>query len=701
MKNLKFSVKIGAGFGLLILLAVLLGGMAIYRMYNVETESRMLSEEYVPEVAVANEVERASLLTMFEMRGYGISQETHYLERGRKHLEDVRKHLKEAKTLAEKSQHLVKLNESVDIVETKVDEYEKLVEETVAKNQEIDKIRAAMDESAAAFMENCATFLKSQNQSMKEDIAAGKIDAALNERLNKITWINDVIDLGNNIRVNNFKAQATRNPELIKETLKTFPRITDKINALKTITRLETNLSEIQRITTAASAYEKAMENMLETWYEHGMISNNRLVAAEKVLEEAKATALKGMDESLAIADEAVKSLSSASKVMIGGLIFALISGVIIALFITRGIVKPMLMGVDFAKEVAAGNLAADIDIDQKDEVGVLADALREMVSRVRGVVMDVKSASDNVTVGSQELSASAEEMSQGAAEQAAAAEQVSSSMEQMAANIKQNADNADETERLALKSAEDARESGKAVSEAVAAMKDIAEKISIIQEIARQTDLLALNAAIEAARAGEHGKGFAVVASEVRKLAERTQKSAGEIGNVSSSSTHTAEKAGDMITRLVPDIQKTAELVQEISAASREQDSGASQINKAIQQLDQIIQQNSSVSEEMASTSEELASQSENLQNTIAFFKVDHNGGKPARSALPDAPRQNGNGGKQRRTQRIAHMTGQRQPARSDSGNGGNSGKAPESVKRLADKDDGWDEMDAGFEQY
>jgi methyl-accepting chemotaxis protein len=196
--------------------------------------------------------------------------------------------------------------------------------------------------------------------------------------------------------------------------------------------------------------------------------------------------------------------------------------------------------------------------------------------------------------------------------------------MEQMTSNIRQNADNAMQTEKIAVKSADGARQGGKAVDETVHAMKEIANKISIIEEIARQTNLLALNAAIEAARAGEHGKGFAVVASEVRKLAERSQKAAAEISQLSASSVEVAERAGALLGQMVPDIQKTAELVQEINAASREQDLGAGQINKAIQQLDQVIQQNASASEEMASTAEELSSQAEQLQSAIAFFRID-----------------------------------------------------------------------------
>jgi methyl-accepting chemotaxis protein len=257
----------------------------------------------------------------------------------------------------------------------------------------------------------------------------------------------------------------------------------------------------------------------------------------------------------------------------------------------------------------------------------VLGKALLQMVERLREVVRDSMTASDNVSSGSQELSSSSEQLSQGATEQAAATEQASSSMEEMAANIKQNADNAAQTEKIARQSSKDAEASGDAVNRAVSAMRTIAEKISIVQEIARQTDLLALNAAVEAARAGEHGKGFAVVASEVRKLAERSQAAAAEISKLSGETVNVATQAGEMLNKLVPDIRKTAELVSEISAACREQDIGAAQINEAIQQLDKVTQQNAGASEQVSSTSEELAAQAEELQASIAFFRIDNTG--------------------------------------------------------------------------
>ena len=252
-----------------------------------------------------------------------------------------------------------------------------------------------------------------------------------------------------------------------------------------------------------------------------------------------------------------------------------------------------------------------------------LADALNGSVKAISRFAAEMQGTAEQVASGSCQLSAASEQMSQGATEQAASAEEASSSVEEMYAAIRQNADNAAQTEKISRKSAADAAESGKAVAGAVAAMKEIAGKISIIEEIARQTNLLALNAAIEAARAGEHGKGFAVVASEVRKLAERSQTAAGEIGRLSGTSVSVAERAGDMLAGLVPDIQKTSELVQEIAAATREQSAGADQINTAIQQLNLVIQQNAGAAEEIASTAEELSAQAELMQGAASFFKI------------------------------------------------------------------------------
>ncbi|MBB6506486.1 methyl-accepting chemotaxis protein [Sphingomonas endophytica] len=273
---------------------------------------------------------------------------------------------------------------------------------------------------------------------------------------------------------------------------------------------------------------------------------------------------------------------------------------------------------------VSSGDLTQRVEIACEGDHERMKAAINTLVDNLSKFAGEVSAASAQVAAGSQQLSSTAEQVSEGATEQAAAAEEASASMEQMAANIKQNADNAAQTEKIARQSSQDAELSGQAVEKAVTAMRTIAEKIGIVQEIARQTDLLALNAAVEAARAGEHGRGFAVVAAEVRKLAERSQTAAGEISGMSSETVTAAAQAGDMLTKLVPDIRRTAELVAEISAACREQDIGASQINEAIQQLDKVTQLNASASSQISSTSEELAGQAEELEANIAFFRTE-----------------------------------------------------------------------------
>jgi methyl-accepting chemotaxis protein len=290
----------------------------------------------------------------------------------------------------------------------------------------------------------------------------------------------------------------------------------------------------------------------------------------------------------------------------------------------------------DVADQISQGNLT--VTIQERSPQDKLMQALASMVRDLTSTVAEIRTIAGEVTAASMSISTASVELSSGATTQAASAEEASASMEEMVSNIKQNADNAQQTDKIATKSAKDAQESGRAVVEAVTAMKEIASKISIIEEIARQTNLLALNAAIEAARAGEHGKGFAVVAAEVRKLAERSQRAAGEINQLSVTTVKVSEKAGEMLDKLVPDIQKTGELVQEITAASREQDTGASQLNKALQQLERVIQQNASASEAMASTTEQLTGQSDQLMSALGFFRTGDQAS--ARTARPAASR-------------------------------------------------------------
>lgn len=304
--------------------------------------------------------------------------------------------------------------------------------------------------------------------------------------------------------------------------------------------------------------------------------------------------------------------------------ILAVIIAVTLALVIGRGIIIPLRRGLKFAKEMSAGNLMATVACDTRDEIGELCDALSNMSLRLRDIVTEIIAGANNIASASIQISGTSQSLSQGASEQASSAEEVSASMEEMTSNIQQNTDNAQQTQSISDKAVNGIRDGNKSTEVSVSSMKEIAEKIKIINDIAFQTNILALNAAVEAARAGEHGKGFAVVASEVRKLAERSKVAADEINELSVNGVKISEKAGEQLSLLVPEIEKTAMLVQEITAASNEQNDGAGQISNAIEQLSQITQQNAAASEEMASSSEELSTQAEQLKELIGYFKVD-----------------------------------------------------------------------------
>jgi methyl-accepting chemotaxis protein len=347
--------------------------------------------------------------------------------------------------------------------------------------------------------------------------------------------------------------------------------------------------------------------------------AGNDIDAAMKTLENSNLAYIQNLDKNNS------QLVDTSILVMIMVMAVSLLIAIVLGITITRSITKAVGGEPGEIAAIAERIAAGDLNLTAKEgqKYFGINKSLHDMYKKLQEIVDAVQTAVAQVAAGSEQISTTSQQMSQGATEQAASGEEVSSSVEELAATIKQNTDNSIATEQISKKAAADAAEGGKAVEEAVAAMKVIVDKIDIIDEIARQTNLLALNAAIEAARAGEAGKGFAVVASEVRKLAERAQNSASEITELSGKTVTSASSAGEIIARIVPDIRKTADLVQEISSASREQAAGSDQIGKAMVQLDSVIQQNASASEEMASMAEELSGQAVQLSEIMSFFRL------------------------------------------------------------------------------
>jgi len=392
-------------------------------------------------------------------------------------------------------------------------------------------------------------------------------------------------------------------------------------------------LGELKRVESKAeevSHHVSTVFGLFEAGDVHGAHERGTAVEHEEEqlihhVEGILAEVQKFTDEAAKTAEHDVQN----TEMMVMGIgITALVLGVLLGMVVARSITRPMNQILAAADDLhkGDGDLTYRLPDFGKDEIGETANSINGFIGKMQKVLQDVRASVETVASASEEVSASAQSLSQGSSEQAASVEETSASLEQMSASINQNTENAKVTDGIATRAAQEAVEGGEAVTETVDAMNQIADKISLIEDIAYKTNLLALNAAIEAARAGEHGKGFAVVADEVRKLAERSQVSAQEISEQATNSVKVAERAGALLEAMVPNIRKTADLVQEITASSEEQATGVSQVNSAMGQLDQVSQQSAASSEELAATSEELSSNAEQLQKIIGFFTLDEN---------------------------------------------------------------------------
>ena len=611
MKQMKLATKLVVGFATILLIALILGGMAVVNMNSVKGTAVQIQKEIVPEVAVANNVERSSLHTMYNMRGYAFTEEMQYLELARKNLEDVKRFLSEAQKHAATSSRLARLQDAAQKAEASATEYERLANETVALTEKLEKERNDAETAAVKYMQACNDWLSLQSKRLDAALKSGaKVDVV--QRVVKSQELaNEIQDLGQTIIIGTWKSQFRRDPKLFEETEKKFEQVNAKLAELKQMQPDAEETKLIEVCSGAAAAYQSNMNQFLQKWRLREDTAQKRAAAGEQVLELAKATAELGMDDTGTSTTRAASALTTASNILIVGLVTALCLGCGIAFFLTRSITKPI-------RQVAAQ----------------LSEGAEQTVSAAN------------------QVSAASQSLAEGASEQAASLEETSSSLEEMSSMTKRNTANAEKVNELA-RQARAAADAGASDMQAMAAAMneirtsgdDIAKIIKTIDEIAFQTNILALNAAVEAARAGEAGMGFAVVADEVRNLAQRAAESAKETAaKIENSVAKTAqgvqltEKVGKSLQEIVGKARQVDELAAEVATASREQTQGIEQVNVAVNQVDKVTQSNAAGAEESASAAEELNAQAETLKGAVADLLQLVNGNSTVQTQTPKA---------------------------------------------------------------
>jgi methyl-accepting chemotaxis protein len=614
LKKMKIGGKLSLAFGVLLLIFAGVGAMSWMNMSGVQREARSLAQEYVPELVIAADVRNAIQDMMYEVRGYGYTYQKEFLDAGRKAADEASAAVKLATDLAAKYPDLKVLKEGATKSEVALKEYMDLVGRTEESVNGIDAARKRADDGARTFLENAQAFLRSQNEAMHKVIKEGAEQEKLEERLEKITLINDIIDAGNGVRVDNFAGQATRNLVRIEEGVKRFTHITALMKDIRAHTRQQSNIDQLDAIQKAADQYKAAMEEIVSNWRELDTLAAQRVTAGQSIQTLAGQVVQAAAKESLAIADRAVSSLTSTILVILIATVVAVLLGAGIAFTITRSLVVPLKRVAELAGRARDGDFTIereDFHITNRDELGMMADALAEMVSSQREMIRELKEKSVHLSAISEETAASTEEVTsttnEVAESNAKLAEQTRngranavessqvmlemSSLIQIAQSLASNADKnstsmaqaADqgyETVTKTVEHMESIKGSVQETEELLTQLDTYSQRIGVVGDtitgLADQTNLLALNAAIEAARAGEAGRGFAVVAEEVRKLAEQSQQGAHEVAELVS-------KILDGTRSAVTSMQKSREGVEEGVSIAHVAGDALERIRKAI----------------------------------------------------------------------------------------------------------------------
>ncbi len=619
-KNLKLKYKLALGFGTIITILLLIGIVTIVEFRIVRENSADISNHYLPAAKIANTLERETLKISNLTSNFSTTNDYYYIDEAANKITDLKSFLERSSITshgnAASTENTIIINDAL----RSLNSYELLMEGMRQDVLNLKMNRAVMDEASGIFLDNCFDYLRSQEATLAYEMDARR---AKRVQLEKITLINNVIDVGNFMRVENFKSQATRDFSDQQSFNHQFSEIEGYLNQLETLDTDADNQYYLQNIRESAKNYHKAIIDFINNYNSLQITNIEVLNIGDNMIKAFADQATQSNNKSMSFAEDAISEIKSSEQILMTGLIISILLSIFLGFQITRSITLPMKKGVAFARDISQGNLNATIEIDSKDEMGELAETLNHMKEKLCKTISSIQTAAQQIAETSSQMSQTSQGLSQGSTQQASSAEEISASMQEMSASIAQNTANAQRTEDIADQAAKKMNSGKQNVMDVANAIKEIAEKITIIGDIAYQTNILSLNAAVEAARAGEFGKGFAVVADEVKKLAERSQDAAMEIDKVSGTGVQLAEDSRLMIIEIVPQIHDTLKLVQEITASSMEQNSGAEQVNESIQQFNQVIQQNAIASQEMASNAEELASQAEYLREMTTYFNT------------------------------------------------------------------------------
>ncbi len=628
INDLKIKTKILTGAMLLVAITIGFGLLAKIYIGDVSGALFGITDNNGKSVEYATGVERMALSTILEEKNYLLFEKDEIHQRAEENVKKLNAYLDQVDQVAKQYNNTELLAQSKAAREGTA-KYAEKYRAGVAALKANKQAVADMVVKGGVVAKAADDFLNRQvrlyQEAIKKGANAQELDAYVQRYIGATQIYVKAMEImrAEKEEVNYKDRVAWKNMEVW------LPELMGYYDNLQKIVNSDEALRLIDDARKATRDYQQSAQGWIKNDDELKLILKDMSELGANVIKQAQTAEEAGYAQLGVARNQAEELVDEANKIIIGTIIAALILGIIIAMFLANLITVPITVGVKFAQSLSEGDLTAKLEVNGKDEIGQLAQALRDMRDKLSQVVAQVRSNSDTLASASQEVSATAQSMSQMATEQAASVEETTSSIEQLNSSVQQNTENAHVTEQMATKSAGEARDGGEAVNETVLAMKNIAKKIGLIEDIAYKTNLLSLNAAIEAASAGEHGKGFAVVAAEVRKLAESSRVTAEEINELATNSVAIAEKAGTLIAAVVPNIVKTADLVQEINAASMEQSSGINQINDAMRQLDKATQQNAASAEELAATSEELNGQATQLQHAVAFFKLDGNSTK------------------------------------------------------------------------